>query len=1069
MSPLLGSTGGSSEYAFRGTLDDWPNPFATALAAQDPPTLIDPGIAITATLTITGLNYKARVIAEHPNATVAVTSEFGVAVTDGREVYAARKATDPPLLIRDQSVISIRLQPTSGTLDDFNKEYAVPVFIGKRTGVWKAKTRSIDQTPISFVFNPLVNQQLGIAATSNIIDIDGFESGFSFPISVTADQIGGNVSYFKNGVEFISPSTVVNGDRIYLSTLTPSLYSTPRTFTVQVGTFTTSWGILTRDPVTTIDPFTNVFTGIASANQLGFGYTSKFMTISGADIGPASADPSTWPTDPARIPVSISGGSFQILQSNNTPRYPAPPAPPPYWQTSPSFAFNGDKINVKVDSSGSYNTTTVGILTVSDKSGTFIVTTRPAPIDTIPQVLNDTFTDLSSQNRGSIIESNEITLIDMSPATETATASITAPGEFQVTRTPGGVVRAFGSANALVRDGDKIKLRVTTTNPDELNGSTTNNITFRVDGIDSSSNTATPTDNPEGFTTIPGSQSDTWTVTTVARNCTIIPPTNTDNTYGLGSVTGVQTNTSVSTNITFPSPTTNWNNDCRMRIRTNVGRFTAKNGSTISPGNTELANVLPTDTITLTITSSPDFETETLTTITLTNDTPADPFISPKDTKTVTWSVRTTANTSPATLNLSIASVPPSSSVEVGGTFILSWSSNNCTSIKDTQTQPSPPDRWTPAPTSLNGSVALVAPLTAGTYTYALRANVNSNASNVTDGTITTQEAGVFYITSNTITMTVTDDTSPVFTEPGNPANSNFTTQLDVAPTTDASFPVYYISNVLRVSSLSVKLSASIDTASDPGAAMIINGGTPSVSAVGTIGVGTDVQLRIAAAQVSTTDPTGYDTPTTATIRFFSGAVEVANKTFTARTRVCTPFESSIQFPTSPAPRAGDEASSITLDYYSGYSWTSTTSGTPITTTTEALLKNRVGTAASTASAYYRSTLTANGDPVPPALGAYNSRFADSQDTEVEWQELIDVIWNTHIELLQRPPTRNFIETAINGIVPSTYANLSSTKTFIVALIGTSAIRNTTTPIVNLPCRTTIKSGAYTLSGGNYV
>jgi hypothetical protein len=1077
MSPLLGSSGGSSEYAFRGTLDDWPVDFAAALAAQNPSIPIDPSNTATATLTITGLNYKSRVIVEHPNVTVAVISEFGVAVTDGREVYTARKQTDPPLLIRDQAVLSIKLQPTSGNISDFLKTYTIPVKIGKRQGIWTVSTSAIDETPTSFSFNSLIDQQLGITTRTNeTITIAGLQNGFSFPISVTANQVGGNVKYFKNGVEFIDPSTVVNGDQIYLSTLTPSLYSAPRTFTVQVGTFTTSWGILTRSAVTTVNAFS--FTGISSANQLGFGYTSGFMTIQGADPGPASTDPTTWPTDPTALLVTRTGiGSFQIVKSDGNLRYTDPlnPGAPTYFQTSPTYAFNGDKINLKVPASTSYNTTTSTTLNVSDKSAAFNVTTRVEPIDSVPQDLTNIFTDAGSQPRGSTIESNIITLSSMSPSTATGTASISTPNtditpQFKVDN------GAWLSppTTAPVSSGSTVRLRMTTPNIDGSNGAVSRSIQFRVDGIDSTLNTGTPLDNPEGFTTLNLSQSDTWVVDTVARNCDITPPTNLNNSNGLGALTGVTTNTQVSTNITFPSP--NWNNDCRMRIRTNVGGFTAKNGITISPPNTELGSLLPTDTVTLRITSSPDFLTETLTTITITNDTTADPTITPKRTSTVTWSVTSAADTTPAELNLNISA----SSVEVGNPFTLSWTTKNCTSLRSVAGP-----GWTVVPTSLNGSVTLNAPITANVspgYAYTLTAYVNPQASNVTDGTITTQDAGGYYITATSTALSVTENTSPIFTEPGNPGNSEFTSQLNVQPSISelgAAGLSTFFSNVLRVSDLSVKLSAEIDTTagqSDPGAAMYINGVGPLTTSGPIVGVGTDIYLRIYAAETNNNNPTGYNTPTKAVVRFYYGTprVEVANKVFTVTTRSCVPFDTAVRFPLS-----GSTSDFVNIQYYSGFTWTNNVTPTPTTTaTTEPLLKQRILSTLpvdlqGTLSGYYRTTPLANTDPVPPATGTYVSRFSGSQGTDITWQQIIDAIWNTHIQELQRPPTRTFIENIINNTSPSTYVDMTALiNNFIRGAAAKSATteRNTTFPILSRPCLTNIKTGTYVQDvNGNYV
>ena len=56
--PLLGSYGGSSEYAYRGTLDDFPNDFSfTNLTNLNPG-----GVYVSDPVTITGINNKSIVI-----------------------------------------------------------------------------------------------------------------------------------------------------------------------------------------------------------------------------------------------------------------------------------------------------------------------------------------------------------------------------------------------------------------------------------------------------------------------------------------------------------------------------------------------------------------------------------------------------------------------------------------------------------------------------------------------------------------------------------------------------------------------------------------------------------------------------------------------------------------------------------------------------------------------------------------------------------------------------------------------------------------------------------------------
>jgi hypothetical protein len=1037
MSPLLGSSGGSSEYAFRGTLDDWPVDFAAALAAQNPLIPVDPAISVTATLTITGLNYKARVTVEHPNVTVAVISEFGVAVTDGREVYAARKGTDPTLLIRDQSVISIRLQPTSGTINDFLKTYTIPVKVGKRQGVWTVSTKAIDETPDSFTFAPLVDQELGITTRTNeTITIAGLENGFSFPISVTANQVGGNVKYFKNGVEFINPSTVVNGDQIYLSTLTPSTYATPRTFTVQVGTFTASWGILTRNAVTTVSPFS--FTGISSANQLGFGYTSGFMTISGADPGPTSTDPATWPTDPTALLITRNGtGSFQILKSDGTLRYTDPlnPGSPTYFQTSATYAFNGDKINVKVPSSTSYSVTTTTTLNVSDKSAAFDVTTRPAPIDTIPDAF--TFTDLTglnAQNRGVVVTSSPITLSGMIAGTNgtasipSATAGVSA--QFNIN---GSATWISPPTTANVQNGDIIRVRMTTPVSDPLNGETTNTLTFRVNGIDTKTNNTTPIDNPEGYTTFSGFEERVWTVSTKARICT-------PNALSFTNLIDRPLNTAETVTFTVGG----YDSDCRMRVEvtstsTNYSFTARSDGVTIPAGSRILNNVPPGTQITLSVTTPPipNYLTDVVSTITVTNNNTPD-TITPEASTSANWTIRTVADTTPASVTLSGSTTPPTTpiTVELGGTFTLTWNTTNCIlrGTPGTVRTISGPN-WTTLPTSLNGSVTLTAPTTAGTYNYFMTVYANPSAINTPP--LPSDALGI-YATSNIVQITVLEDTSLVFT------NSNTGVVLGPADNfgsvTSAPLTTVTTSNSFIVSSYSPTIRGTI--VAPTGVTASFNGGVTTRSFSPPGSPGDTVAARTFSINVTSSD--FYITTNTVDVVFdwlppgFLTPQEISRKSFSVTTQACVPT-----VVTAGSLVLVNGTSTCNVTYYSNVRWANSTQ-TTAQFTPDAFIYSPDG-------GVTKGIIATTGTGIAGTLAGAGGN--------VTWRQYINGIWDLYVTYCSRPPTQTEIESAFTSFPLSGSISLQAyfngpvyagqIGILVPAGIPPTLIRNTTVPLYN--------------------
>ena len=105
MSPLLGAVGDSSEYAYRGTLDDVPADFNfTNLTGADT------GIGQTSgPITISGINNKVL---------VSVSAGASVAINSG--IF-----TSGPGFVRSGETISLYTPTTSGSDTDFGKTYSV--------------------------------------------------------------------------------------------------------------------------------------------------------------------------------------------------------------------------------------------------------------------------------------------------------------------------------------------------------------------------------------------------------------------------------------------------------------------------------------------------------------------------------------------------------------------------------------------------------------------------------------------------------------------------------------------------------------------------------------------------------------------------------------------------------------------------------------------------------------------------------------------------------------------------------------------------------------------------------
>lgn len=429
MSPLLGSIGGASEYAYRGNLDDWPDEFNfTTLTNQEPGGIYTSGIT-----TITGINYKAKV-------TISGVGSFSV---NGGAFDTS------PKFIRNNEIISIQVPTTSGNLSDFNKNYQSLVTVGKRTSEWNLTTRAADTLPVSFSFNELIDQEINAPLESNTVALSGLESGISIPIQVTAGI--GSISI--NGATPVYTGSVVNGNTISVASSAPSTYSTTGTTTVLVGSFSTDFKISTRTADLTPDQF--VFTNLTN---VGFGSTvfSNTITLVGIDTGQFATATIT----PSTFVFNVTDGSDNVLY--------------PYSSLSKEVT-NGDKITLRTIASTAASTTTTGTLTVTGVSSSFSVTTRPPIYKTIPDSF--TFTDLGGLDTSTLVESNDVTLTGITTG-YFGTASIS-NGEYRVTRS-GTIVVGYTTDSSLVTVGDVIRLRKTTASSVEQSLS----VTYQVSGID---------------------------------------------------------------------------------------------------------------------------------------------------------------------------------------------------------------------------------------------------------------------------------------------------------------------------------------------------------------------------------------------------------------------------------------------------------------------------------------------------------------------------------------------------------------------------------------------------------
>jgi hypothetical protein len=474
MSPLLGAIGDSSEYSYRGNLDDLPNDFSFTNVSN-----AEPGIAYTTgPVTISGINNKIL---------VSVSAGSSIAVSSG--IF-----TSGPVYVRNNQTISIRIPTTKGTDADFSKSYFSRVKVGKLNKDWVVTTRNKDLTPDPFTFTSFSNQELGVVRTSNTITITGIETSVPTNASITS----GIGSFSKNGGPTGVAATVGNGDTIAITLSGPTNYSEVNNTTFTVGTYTASFSVSTRASDTTVDQF-------SFPNYVNVGLSSSFDSV---PIVLSGADTNTF-TAPVPLTATVSGGFLKVVRASSIVRD---------FNANPTTVYNGDVLTLRLNSSPSYSTNTSAILTITGANtpvgvtSTFRLTTRPIISDTIPNQFQ--FVDKSGQGRNISTISDPITISGITThANDFASAFLTNNndgGQFRITR-GGVVVRDFSADPAQIRNGDVINLKITTS--PASNGSVLTR--FNVSG----------TDNTDINNIVSQTINDTWIVQSAVRNCTLVAPT----------------------------------------------------------------------------------------------------------------------------------------------------------------------------------------------------------------------------------------------------------------------------------------------------------------------------------------------------------------------------------------------------------------------------------------------------------------------------------------------------------------------------------------------------------------
>ena len=285
----------------------------------------------------------SRIARDTSNDTVRISASSGSG-NSGTITYGVNTSNTAPTSFQSSADFT---QPRNSTR----------YYFAKQGGIASSGTQydaaAVDTTPNAFTFTTKNSATAGQNFSQASSAISGLADGDSAAVSVS------------NGS--VTPSSVVNGDTV-TATGTAASAGNSTVVTVTIGGVQGTFTINTPAP-TPSDNSPAEFGNFTSAtgSEVSTVNTSNTKTITGIDVATA---------------VSISGnGSFSIAGGS--------------YVTSGNIT-NGQTINVRLTSSGSFNTSVSTTLTVGDKTGDYTVTTRSQVTASPPTALTLTQTTNTS-------------------------------------------------------------------------------------------------------------------------------------------------------------------------------------------------------------------------------------------------------------------------------------------------------------------------------------------------------------------------------------------------------------------------------------------------------------------------------------------------------------------------------------------------------------------------------------------------------------------------------------------------------------------------------------------------
>ena len=258
-------------------------------------------------------------------------SPISISIGGEYAVNGIAYTADPGIVINGDS---ITVRQTSSA--SFSTTTDVTLTIGGVSENFSVTTLAADTSPDAFSFTDQTGVALNTLVLSNISTVQGINS--SAPISVTGGEYSLNDSEYTTNL-----GAVISGDTVRVRQTSAGTFSTTTDTVLTIGGVSDTFSVTTLAADTTPDAFSFTDqTGVA----LNTVKESNIIAVSGIDTG---------------VSISINGGEYSLNDGD--------------YASVSGTVNNGDRVKVRLMSSGSFSSTTNAELTIGGVSDTFSLTT----------------------------------------------------------------------------------------------------------------------------------------------------------------------------------------------------------------------------------------------------------------------------------------------------------------------------------------------------------------------------------------------------------------------------------------------------------------------------------------------------------------------------------------------------------------------------------------------------------------------------------------------------------------------------------------------------------------------